>query len=389
MKHICVYSGSMHERQILRGLVHTLQCDQTIAVTTILCDTHISDEMEIRFFRIEQDGFVMDEKTHIRLKGSETANTTGAAEFEDTAINEIFARYMPDLLVVFGSTNRSLKAAIAAALNHIPIAHIQGGESGFGVWDTSYGYGISKLASLHFTASERYRNQVIEFGEPEEAVFNTGSLLLERINTLVLPDRETFCRQNGISSQKPLLFIDVEPDPALGSKNNRILDELFTCLDSDEIQKHTVLFRLPSGSGLAKMTADSIRVFCERHPGTTAIMENQDLNNIAAGVEHCRILISNTPDTLVMASGKKRSAIRVLTSDRGLVRGCNQIDCRPDAQELIRGFKTAVAQESARAHHQMISPFEQNGTAQKIAEEIKRFHPADILPKKYYRAETP
>jgi len=90
----------------------------------------------------------------------------------------------PEIVILLGNLYETFSAAIAASQNNIPIAHIQGDESNFGTWDDSYGYGITKLSHLHFTTIEKYRQQVIRFGESSEKVFNVGSLLVEKIKTL-------------------------------------------------------------------------------------------------------------------------------------------------------------------------------------------------------------
>ena len=63
----------------------------------------------------------------------------------------------------------------------IPIAHIHGGERSEGAIDESVRHAITKMASLHFPATESYRRRIIQMGESPERVFNFGAPGLDQI----------------------------------------------------------------------------------------------------------------------------------------------------------------------------------------------------------------
>ena len=48
------------------------------------------------------------------------------------------------------------------------------------------------MAHFHFTATEEYRNRVIQLGEQPDRVFNTGGLGIENIKKLKLLSRSEF-----------------------------------------------------------------------------------------------------------------------------------------------------------------------------------------------------
>ena len=70
----------------------------------------------------------------------------------------------------------------AAAMNeHIPIAHIHGGEVTQGAVDDCIRHSLTKMSFLHFTSTETYRRRVIQLGESPDRVFNVGALGAENI----------------------------------------------------------------------------------------------------------------------------------------------------------------------------------------------------------------
>ena len=50
-------------------------------------------------------------------------------------------------------------------------------------------HSITKMSQLHFTATEKYKNRVIQLGEQPNKVFNVGGLGIDNINKLKLLSR--------------------------------------------------------------------------------------------------------------------------------------------------------------------------------------------------------
>ena len=71
-------------------------------------------------------------------------------------------------------------------LGCIPIAHIHGGETTEGLIDEAVRHSITKMSHLHFTATDAYRNRVIQLGEIPQKVFNVGAPGIDSIKSLKL-----------------------------------------------------------------------------------------------------------------------------------------------------------------------------------------------------------
>ena len=202
MKHICIIAGNLNDYLILTPLIKEIQKDQSSILTVISTDRHQSPEMDIAYRRHEEEGFLIDEQTDIIFQSKETPIRIFPANFKQLEYKSVFRRLTPDIIVLCNNSHDTLSAAIAASLYNISIAHIQGGESEFRTWDDSYGYGITKLAHLHFTSTQKYTDQVIRFGEHPERVFNVGSLLTEQIKNLPFNKNRLFTIQLASAKQR-------------------------------------------------------------------------------------------------------------------------------------------------------------------------------------------
>lgn len=82
-------------------------------------------------------------------------------------------RWQPDVVVTIADRHETLATAIAASYQNIPLAHLQGGEVSGNI-DEKVRHAVTKLADLHFVATEKAGERIIRMGEDLETVFVTG-----------------------------------------------------------------------------------------------------------------------------------------------------------------------------------------------------------------------
>ena len=94
-------------------------------------------------------------------------------------IAESLCKLKPDLLICLGDRYEIFAGAYVASVLNIPIAHIHGGEVTSGVIDDGIRHSISKLANLHFVATNEFKNRLISMGEENKSIVNIGSLAVQ------------------------------------------------------------------------------------------------------------------------------------------------------------------------------------------------------------------
>ena len=109
------------------------------------------------------------------------------------AFDEVIDQEDPDLIVVYGDTNTTAAAAIAAAKRNIPLAHV---EAGLREWDKTIPEEINKLITdsvtdLYFSPTQTGVDNLNKVGIKEN-VFLTGDISLDLLfrNTNYLDESE-------------------------------------------------------------------------------------------------------------------------------------------------------------------------------------------------------
>ena len=183
---ICVVTGTRAEYGLLYWLMKEIDADKDIELQIIATGMHLSEEFGNTYQKIEKDGFTIDKKVDISLSSDTELAISKSMGLGVIRFSDAFNELEPDLLVVLGDRFEIFSAVSAAMIARIPIAHLHGGELTEGAFDESIRHSITKMSHLHFTATEEYKNRVIQLGEQPNRVFNVGGLGIDNINKLRL-----------------------------------------------------------------------------------------------------------------------------------------------------------------------------------------------------------
>jgi UDP-hydrolysing UDP-N-acetyl-D-glucosamine 2-epimerase len=112
-------------------------------------------------------------------------------------------RFKPDVCLITVDRIETLAFASVAALMNYPILHIQGGEVS-GTIDENIRHAVSKLSHFHSVANDDARRRVIQMGESEERVFDTGCPYSKMLIEIAGADNRSaiidkFLSDNGMS----------------------------------------------------------------------------------------------------------------------------------------------------------------------------------------------
>jgi UDP-N-acetylglucosamine 2-epimerase (non-hydrolysing) len=100
------------------------------------------------------------------------------------AIEEVFLKESPELLMVFGDVNSTMAATITAAKLHIPTAHVEAGLRSF---DRTMPEEINRivtdvLSDYLFITCEDARENLSREGIPDEKIFFTGNVMIDSLH---------------------------------------------------------------------------------------------------------------------------------------------------------------------------------------------------------------
>ncbi|NCB14437.1 MAG: UDP-N-acetylglucosamine 2-epimerase (hydrolyzing), partial [Erysipelotrichia bacterium] len=188
---ICVVTGTRAEYGLLYWLMKEIEADKELQLQLIVTGMHLSPEFGLTYKEIEKE-FKIDKKIEMLLSSDTSIGISKSMGLAQISFAEVYKELKPDIVVVLGDRYEIFSATSAAMIAKIPVAHLHGGETTEGAFDESIRHSITKMSHLHFTATNQYKNRVIQLGEHPSRVFNVGGMGIENIKRLKLLNKEEF-----------------------------------------------------------------------------------------------------------------------------------------------------------------------------------------------------
>ncbi|HCY86326.1 MAG TPA: hypothetical protein DHV36_14420 [Desulfobacteraceae bacterium] len=385
MKKICIITDTLRSHSLLKPLIDTLQADPEADLTVLSTYRHSTPDIELSFASIEARDNFTDQSLEISVTQGSAPFKRTSADQEQQAFAAVLRDIDPEIVVLFGNSFTTFSAAVAAFLTNIPVAHIQGGESDFGAWDDAYGFGITKIANLHFTTTETYRRRVLGFGEHPDRVFTVGDLcvpyILDLLNTKI-PEKEDFCTAMGLDPADEFIFVSMVPDRAIGSRNRQLMQAVTDTLEDPKYAPFKIICEHPGPKGFGQIMQRQMEELIQRHPGR--VVFTSDETEILGAMAHCRTAIGNT-DRCVTDAATLRTPV-VLVGDRLKDRENpgHMIQAPMTGAQVDKALARAICPEFKIGLMFLNSPFEQENTPGRIAGVLRAYTNADVAAKTQY-----
>lgn len=170
---ICVLVTARPSYARIKSALRAIQDHPQLELQLIVAGSALLDRYGSAIKVMQADGFTVQGKVFMILEGENlvtSAKSTGLGLME---LATTFDNLQPDIVVTVADRYETLATAVAASYMNIPLVHIQGGEV-TGSIDEKVRHAVTKLADIHFVASEKSRERVIRMGEVPETVYLTG-----------------------------------------------------------------------------------------------------------------------------------------------------------------------------------------------------------------------
>lgn len=112
----------------------------------------------------------------------------------------------PDIVLLVGDRVEAFAAASAAHLAGLLVAHVHGGDRAAGQADDALRHAITKLAHLHFPATQQSEQRLLKLGEQPWRITRAGTPGIDGIQTLAA-DREQVAERYRVAPDRFALVV--------------------------------------------------------------------------------------------------------------------------------------------------------------------------------------
>ena len=353
---VAVFTGTRAEYGLLYWLLHDIQADAQLELQLIVSGSHLSPEFGLTYRQIEQDGFAISEKVEMLLSADTAAATVKSMGLALIGLADALQRLQPDVLVLLGDRYEALAAAQAAMLMKIPVLHLHGGEITEGATDDAIRHAITKLSYLHGTATDAYRQRVIQLGESPERVVNVGALGLEQLHRANLFSAEQLTAGLNFDFSKPYVIVTYHPVTLAEEPAQQSFAALLAALDKfPELQ---IILTYPN--------ADA---------GGRSIMSIASIGHLRylSAVKYATAVIGNSSSGIIEVPSLGVPTVNIGSRQQGRLCADSVIHC--DATQAA--IQQAIEQALARGTKPTDNPYDTGNSSQRIIAMLKqlKFNP--------------
>ena len=173
MRKICVVVASRANYGRVKYLMKAIQSRPDLELQVIVGASTLLERFGKAINVIKADGFTPARSIHYVIEGETLATQAKSTGLGIVELSSAFEDLQPDMVVTVADRFETMATAIAATYLNIPLVHLQGGEVSGNI-DDRVRHAITKLADLHFVASELSAQRVVSMGEDSRYVFNYG-----------------------------------------------------------------------------------------------------------------------------------------------------------------------------------------------------------------------
>lgn len=330
---------------------------------------------------IKSDGFEVTAKAYCIVEGE---NPTTMAKSTGLAIQElstIFDNIKPDIVLSVADRFETMATAIAASYMNIPLAHTQGGEVSGNI-DEGVRHAITKLAHIHFPATELSKERIIKMGENPEMVFNAGCPSIDVVANQTLEiTPEIFDRYGGtghpIDLQKPYLLVIQHPVTTEYGSGLFQIEQTLSAVHKTGLQAVWLWPNVDAGSD---DVSKGLRVFREKHPDSKIhFYRNFRVEDFNIIMNNAACVIGNSSSPLREGAFLGVPAVNVGTRQRNRERALNIIDATYDEQKIYQ----AIMSQLAHGKYESNPMFGVGNTGREIANILANTTPSIIKTLQY------
>ena len=338
MRKILVVTGTRAEYGLLYWTMKAIQQDNDLQLQLIVTGSHLSTEYGYTVEQIRADGFTIEEEIDMLIDSQKKSALVKAMGLELIQMAQVFDRLEPDLLLILGDRYETFIAAICAMMMNVPIAHMNGGESTEGAIDEQIRHAITKMAHLHFTGAEPYKENVIKMGEEPWRVFNVGQAGLENIKRINLLEKEELEAELKIKFGEVVFLITYHPETIDYEKMEEKVDQLLSAISKYDAQ---YIFTYPNADFGNRVIIDRIKKFIERNQNAY-LFSSLGQKKYLSLLKYVDVMIGNSSSGIIESPAFKLPVVNIGERQKGRLRNRNIIDVSNSEQEIADAINKAI-----------------------------------------------
>lgn len=381
-KRLCVVTSTRADWGLLSPVCKCLMASGLVNIKIIATNMHLSQVYGNTVDEIIADGF---DPYRVPVDEPDSGDVSRARVMARTlsGMAEAFSAIEPDAVLLLGDRYEMLAVASAASVMHLPVIHIAGGEVTEGALDDSFRHAITKLSTLHLTATDDYRRRVIQLGENPDCVINTGAIgVWNAMNMPLMTAAEISGSLDFDVMQKPMAIVTYHP-----ATNDNIppLMRLQSLLDAlDRFPDLRLIITAPNNDSGGDAILNALVRYADDRSDRAVFVRSLGARRYHSLLRIASIVIGNSSSGIVEVPSAGIPTVDIGIRQRGRLAGTSVIHCGDSTDDIAGAIDKALSQEMQKLACKCENPYAKPDTCRLMVEAIETFMSSLPLPPKTF-----
>jgi UDP-hydrolysing UDP-N-acetyl-D-glucosamine 2-epimerase len=379
MKKIGIVTGTRAEYGLLSRTIELLQNDDRFNTCVFACGAHLSPEFGYTINELEGDGVKNITPVEMLMSSNSRIGVAKSVGIATISFADAFSRANLDALIVLGDRYEILAASQTAMLLDIPLIHIHGGEVTEGAFDDAIRHSITKMANVHFPATEEFADRIKQLGENPESIFVVGSPGVDNILNGPRMGKAKLEKSLGFELNSPLALVTYHPvTKALNSYENDISPLVAAIKSNPQI---TYIITYPNADGGGNDIIEQWQTISSLP--NIKIVPSLGFIRYLSVMEYVDFVIGNSSSGIIETPSFHVCTINIGSRQNGRPRALSVIDVNMNENDISVAIKKSCDRNFQNTLKNTVNPYGEGGTAQAIVNILTKLNMADFRVKTF------
>ncbi|WP_194442531.1 UDP-N-acetylglucosamine 2-epimerase [Pseudoalteromonas simplex] len=383
MRKIGIVTGTRADFGLLSRSILLLQQHSDIETVVFACGTHLSPEYGLTLNELEDNGIKNIVPIEMLLSSTTRVGIAKSTGLATISFADAFNYQQLDCLLILGDRFEIFAAAQAALFLGIPIAHIHGGEITEGAFDEALRHSISKMASIHFPATDAFAKRLMQLGEQPSQIFVTGAPGIDNILNANNFDNIDLNSVLKFKDQNAPLFLVTYHPVTNGLPGENDINPLLNVIKERKGINFLVTYPNADGDG-AKMISQWLEL---TNMDNVSICPSLGFKRYLAVMKQAACVMGNSSSGLIEAPSFKIPIINIGTRQQGRPKSCSVIDTIMEASSLNLAVNQALDNDFISLCKKALNPYGEGNSSEKIVQVLSETKFDTLIPKQFYNLD--
>lgn len=366
MRKILYLTGTRADYGLMQSVLRAIDSHPNLELEIVATGMHLMKEFGMTINEIKKGGFKIRKLNVTYEEDNKESMASFVGKFIDLLTVEI-KKIKPDIILLLGDRGEMLAGAIVGAYLSVPVAHVHGGEITTTV-DEVARHAITKLAHLHFTATEMSGQRIIKLGENPKHIHVVGAPGLDTILKMKLIKKADLLKKYNLNGNKPIILLIQHPITLeVDSAPNQMRETL------EAIKKlgHQTILIYPNADAGGRKMIKVIKQY-EKYPFIKAYKSTPHHDYLSL-LNIADVMVGNSSSGIIEAPSFGLPVVNIGARQSGREQAKNILNVPHDKNKIVKAMEKAIFDKGFRNKIKKCkNPYFKKNTGTRIAEILNK-----------------